>query len=281
MIYNHDGSELRTAYTSDGIELNDAYDDHGTKIWTKDYDLIVMSYNVQWWTKRNANTTMQFDILNKYDADIIGLQEFSKTSAIPSLATQCLSAYPYKYVSNHYNFNAIASKKPLENVTDTDYTYVDDEQWAYQKGYLTVGGKRIAFFNTHLTWRGSEADMIARGSQAQEILAEMNKETYAIATGDWNVTPVSFDNLDYQSVFKPFLDAGYKMCNYSPETGITKTYTPLAHPTSLDDFRSAPDNIIVSPNISIYRTVFDTTKLEYDDDNYIDHIPVITYLKIN
>lgn len=281
MIYNHDGGELRTAYDYDGSELESAYSANGKLIHTNLYDLIVMSYNVQWWTLRNANTTMQKEILDKYNADIIGLQEFSKTSTIPALATTCLSKYPYKYVSNHYNFNAIASKKPLENVTDTDFTYVDDERWAYQKGYITVAGKRIAFFNTHLTWRGSESDMVARGSQADEIRAEMDKEEYVIATGDWNVTPVSFDNLDYQEVFKPFTDAGYKMVNYSPETGITKTYTPLAHPTSLDDFRSAPDNIIVSPNISIYRTVFDTTKLKYDDDNYIDHIPVVTYLKIN
>lgn len=282
MIYDYKGRELGKAYDFEGTELESAYDSHGNEVWTKNYDLVVMTYNMQWWTKRNANTTMQRKIINTYDADIIGMQEFSKTSAIPSLATTILSGkYPYIYNSNHYNFNGLASKTELSNVTDTDFTYEDDEKWAYQKAYLTVNGKQIAFFNTHLTWRGDDTSIAGRGEQALELLAAMNEEEYVICTGDFNCGALSFTETDYINTFKPFTDAGYDMVNFTEERGITKTYTNKSDPADLSEFNTAPDNIIVSPNIDIYRVVFDTTKLEYPDSNYIDHIPVIAWLKIN
>lgn len=281
MIYDHKGEELNRIFDESGNRISSAYDSKGNLIYTDEYNLIVMSYNVQWWTKRNSNITMQKEIFSKYNADLIGLQEFSKTSSLPSEASQSLMGYPYKYISNHYNFNAIASKKALSDVTDTDFTYEDDEKWAYQKGYFPLYGKQIAFFNTHFTWRSDDATIAGRGEQALELLEAMNEEEYVIATGDFNVGTLTYDSTDYINTFKPFVDAGYKMANFTPETGITKTYTNLSDPQSLDDFRSAPDNIIVSPNIDIIRTVFDTTKLDYPDGNYIDHIPVISYLKVN
>ena len=279
-IYDINGEYINSAYAVDEEVLSQAYDIAGNPL-IEQADLGVMTYNPQWWTKINSQLTMQQEIFNKYKPDIIGFQEYSTNGTLASVGSQALADYPYKYMSNRYNYNGIASKLQLNNVTNNQYTYYDDEYWQYQKGYFTCKGKTIAFYNTHLTWRATAESQEGRRQQAAELFADAETEDYVIITGDFNSYARNVEQPDYINIFKPFYDAGYHLANASPTAGFTGTYCGLTTASSLADMQAPCDNIIVSGNIDITNVVFDLTKLQYLDGNYIDHIPVIATLQIN
>lgn len=276
-IYKLDGAELLTPYNIDGDELSQVYDISGNPLLVGVF--VVMTYNPQWWTKINSQLAMQEEILEKYNPNIIGFQEYSTNGSLPSVGSQALENYPYKYVSNHYNYNGIASKIQLTNVTNNQYTYHDDEYWQYQKGYFNFNGVTIAFYNTHLTWRYESQE--GRRLQAEQLFADAQTEEYVIITGDFNSYAYNTSQTDYINIFKPFVDAGYNLANASPDAGFHGTYCGLAYPTSEADMEAPCDSIIVSGNIEIEEVIFDFTKFDYLDGNYVDHIPVVAKLQIN
>lgn len=286
-IYDVYGNPLIDAYSVSGESLAQAYDVEGNELIETGEPsyLTVMTYNYQWCTKINSQTAMQEAIIDKYNADIIGIQEAggsyqTQTREWPSVAQNVLADYPYKYLSNHYNFNGLASKIELEDVTDTDYTEYDDEYWSYQKCYLYVDGKKIAWFNTHLTYKTDQATLLRKYAQAQELLTQVRGERYVIITGDFNMYGNGLNSADYIGVGKPFADAGYRMANWAGTDGFVKTWTDLTSATSLDQFTYACDNIIVSRNITFDSVTFDTTRLSYLNGQPIDHTPVIARLAI-
>lgn len=277
-IFDKCGTEIYDAYAINAEKISEAYDIDGNRVFS---NLIVMTYNPQWWTKINSQLSMQQAIINKYKPHIIGFQEYTTNGSLPSVGSQALTDYYNKYVSNKYNYNGIASKVSLSDVTNNQYTYSDDEYWQYQKGYLSYGGKTIAFYNTHLTWRSDATSREGRRLQAAELFADAETEEYVIITGDFNSYARNTSQTDYINIFKPFVDAGYNLANASPTAGFTGTYCGLTSATSLADMEAPCDNIIVSGNIDIVDVTFDLTKLQYLDGNYIDHIPVVAELQIN
>lgn len=283
MVYDING-DITVAYNVNGNLDDDLYDVEGNPLGSFT-PLVVMTYNYQWCSGINSQIAMQEAIIDEYKPDIIGIQEAgkgysSRQQEWPTVATSFLDDYSYKYLSDHYNYNGLASKIALSNVTDTDYTQNDDEDWSYQKCYFTFDGKTIAWFNTHLTWRTDSATLLRKYSQAEELFAAVEEEEYAIVTGDFNMYGDSLSSADYIGIGKQFADAGYKMANWTTKRFV-KTWTDSAVLTSLSDFTYACDNIITTPNILIAEVIFDTTKFDYLNGNSIDHIPVIARLKIN
>lgn len=284
-IYDINGDVLDTAYGVDGNSLSHAYDLTGDQIFPdgppSPVTLKVMSYNVQWFTKINSQQAMQNAIIAAYTPDVIGFQEFTKTATIPTVGQNMLSAYPYVQLSSHYNYMGLASKTALSNPISVDYVTQDTagetEIRAYQKCYINVGGRQIAWFNTHLSYKNSAP----KYAQMAELFQAAELEEYAIITGDFNSVALADTDNDYINMYKQFVDAGYNLANNSPTAGFTKTFSSQSTASSLADLMTTPDTIIVSGNIDIDSVVFDTTKLSYLDGNPIDHIPLIASLTIN
>lgn len=286
MIYDLNGNPLNACYSVDGNELDNAYDIEGTLIYSKEppqpAQLKVMSYNVQWFTKINSQQTMQDLIISKYTPDIIGFQEVSKTSSFPTVGANMIANYSCRQLSSHYNYLGIASKIPFSSYSNADYQTQDtagdgSERRAYQKCYITVDGRQIAWFNTHLCY----ANATPKHTQMAELFNLAKDEDYFIITGDFNSVCLSAEDADYIGMYKQFVDAGCNLVNCSPAAGFTKTSTPNTYAATLADLTYSTDSIIVSPNIDIDSVVFDDTKLSYLDGNPIDHIPLIATLSIN
>lgn len=286
-VYALDGTEIVSVYDVDNNPLVQAYDVDGNELLGEPVpsDIVVMTYNYQWCKNLNSQLDMQEAIIDKYKADIIGLQEAGSSSAsatlFPTIANQFLDDYSYKTLSDKAtNRNGLASKIAVSNYQCIKYTNNDDENWDYQKCYIQVGGKTVAWYNTHLTYR-SDAETLARKyTQAKELFDDAVLEDYAIITGDFNLYGIGFDSADYIGVGKQFADAGFHLANWNNRVGFVKTYTNLTMASSLEDFKESCDNIIVSHNIRFDKVVFDTTKLSYLNGQAIDHVPVIAYLTI-
>lgn len=284
-IYNIDGNALNGAYNVNGSSLVNAYDIDGEAVFpTGATSLKVMTYNWRWCQEFNSQQAMQTAIIQNNDADIIGFQEFSKNSSVPAVGANALSGYSTIKLSNHYNYNAMASKSlALSNVTIADFQTQDpydistyNETRCYMKCYLSIGGKTVCWINTHLCYHTDESQY----AQMAEIFALAEQEDYCIITGDFNSTAVSVTDSDYINLFKPFVDAGYNLANSTAERGFTKTWSDSVSATSVSQMTDPCDNIIVSGNIDMHSVAFDTTKFSYLNGQSIDHIPVIVTLEI-
>lgn len=281
MIFDVEGNPVGGAFGVDGGSLAQAYDIDKNPLLGG--TLVVMTYNYQWCTKINSQLQMQREIIAKYNPDIIGIQEAAynnkNSNVFPSLASQFLGDYTRQLSTQATNRNGLASKIPYTDFTSVKYSENDDENWDYLKCYIEFGGERIAFFNTHLTWRHDAETYLRKYSQARELFQAVQQEEYAIITGDFNLYGDSLQSDDYIGIGKQFADAGYTMVNWTAETFV-KTATGATTATSLADFQNACDCIIATPNIEIVRSFFDTTKLDYLDGNSIDHIPVVAEFRL-
>jgi endonuclease/exonuclease/phosphatase family metal-dependent hydrolase len=288
-LFSIDGNALNSVYVVSGLNLKEAYDVEGDLIFPDGVRLKVMTYNVQWFTGINSQTVMQNIIINGNDPDIIGLQEVSQNGVMPSVGTNVLSNYPYKRLSNHKNYNAFASKIPLENVVIADFVNQDpnemtqyNETRAYMITDISVSGKTIKWINTHLCVLSSDV----RHQQFGELLdmadAFIASGYPVVMTGDFNSnSALSTSGADYQEMYKLCVDKGYHLANCTEESGFTKTHSSLTTASSLEDLQKALDNIIVSPDVMIESVKFDTTKFSYLNGKAIDHIAVIAELLIH
>ena len=278
MIYNKSGNELNTVYNVGSQSVETAYDVSGNIVFGGlDYDLTVMTYNIQYFGGINSQTTMQQHIIDTYDADVIGLQELGTSGSMPSVGSAVLTEYPYKYIGVQTNKTALVSKTELSNIASAVFTNQASETRGYQKAYISFAGKNICWINTHLEYISDSV----KYAQMGEIFTLADDEDYVIITGDFNSECEAITDNDYIGLYKQFVDAGYNLANCSVDAGFTKTWTNSATATSTNDLTYATDSIITSGNIDIVSVTFDPTKFSYLDGNPIDHIPVIARLKIN
>ncbi len=276
---NNTSIDLDTLYSN--INFYDYYYD----------SLCIMSYNVQWFSGRNANTIMQDCIIDKYKPDIIGLQEFrrytpgssnvSDTSGMPVWDT-IFKEYSYKHttVVGNANYKGLASKIKFDKVYDVAFTHQNIEQRGYSKTYLKINNKNICWINTHL-----DLDETTKIAQAKEIYDLVENEEYFIITGDFNTDYCfSVDDEEYITIMKQFIDAGYNSANCSEQHGFLGTY--CGAPT-IDDYNNGimrpDDHIITSANITINKVFVDTTKTMniFVDTNNIDHLPIVAFVTID
>lgn len=277
MIYDVSGNELSSAYELNGTSLSEAFDIDGEQIFPDSTGTLkVMTYNVQWFSDLNSNQSMQNKIISDYNADIIGFQEFSKTSSIPSVGQNVLTNYQIT-LSSAYNYLAMAYKYNINDIIDQAFTNQDTrEQRRYMKCHIPFGDVSICWINTHL----SVYDSAVRYAQMGEVLAMAEQEEYCIMTGDFNHYSNNTSSSDWINMYKPFLDGGYHIANCNNDNDFHWTYTN----TSISNVLQAPncpDNIITTGNIDIISTTYDMTKFQYVTTQNIDHIPVFCVLNIN
>lgn len=282
MIYNINNIGSNNAYSYTNVQLEQAYDKDNIPLLDTAPILVVMCYNVQDFGGINNQPIMQRSIIEKYNPDIIGVQEFYKTNTVPAIASTMFSGYNLERF-NHKNFHAVASKEALTGKVVQDYITQDpsdverfNETRGYMKIYTEFNDKQICIFNTHLCL--SDAPKFEQMRELLNIVLAEDSE-YIIITGDFNVYCMSTEDPEFDVTWKLWLDNGFHVANGTDEVGFTGTYSGGTTATSV--FTSAPDNIITSNNITINSTAYDRTKLSNLTGDNIDHIPMISYLTLN
>jgi endonuclease/exonuclease/phosphatase family metal-dependent hydrolase len=284
-VYNKSGNEINNIYGVDGSQLSQAYDIDQNELLDTSV-LKVMTYNVQYFNNINAQTDMQVAIINNNNADVVGIQELRSytPSTMPTVGVTMFEPYKYMQFSEHNNKIGYASKRALSNVVCADFTNQDprdlstyNETRAYMKCKINVAGKPITWINTHLCFLTQSYKFL----QMAEIFDLAEAENYVIITGDFNSFCEEIGDTEYNNMFKQFVDAGYNLANCTPERGVTKTWTDAVTASSISEFTSSCDNIITSSNIDIENVSYDLTKLSYLNGTMIDHVPVVTTLRIN
>lgn len=285
-IYDYNGDQIYSAYAKDGTDLLKAYDVSGEQIWSKTGKIPfrVMSYNVQWFTKTNLYKDVIDHAFVTQDADIVGMQEYTLSSD----NTTQIDGVPIRtYIQNKgyadfrigtlaNNKTALASKFNTTALTEHAYSVHGSEVRSYIKSYITIGGKTVAFYNTHL----DPYNQSYRATQIQELMADAALEDMFVMTGDFNVACLDTSHADYINVIKPLIDAGYNVANDNPNRdGFIPTWT------SKTDFiqsgYSCLDNIITSANINMVDVWVDDYKVTHNPDQYdLDHVPIVADLEI-
>lgn len=252
--------------------------------------LVIMTYNVQFWQEsaKNGNKDRLDTILNKYNPDILGIQEHLKTATLNEgtpigdyLAGRFADVELGGTTHSSGNYmNVVASTHELKD-TSTVY-FSQGGRRNYQKMYIELGGVRIAVFNTHLYWSDTPANgngAETRGSQAEELFAAVQEEPYAIVMGDLNVLEKSTEAVDYVNIIKPFIDAGYNCANPSAAGFLDTCFEDEDKDGVLETYPT--DNIITTPNIRIDRVEVDYTKSggEYPT-GALDHLPLVAYVTV-
>jgi len=153
--------------------------------------LRVLTYNIQQGYSQDGlkNYDGQLNLIQKVDADIVGLQE-SDTNRIAGGNADVVryfvdrldlhSYYGPKTVPGTFGI-ALLSKYPIENPR-TFYMYSEGEQTATIEAQITVGGKMFNVFVTHL---GNEGPIV----QQEAILQEITGKENIILLGDFNFRP--------------------------------------------------------------------------------------------
>ena len=279
MIYDINGNGLNTVYGANGNSLSQAYDIDGNPLITGSSDIVVMSYNVQWMTGLNADTSMQTDIFNTYNADIIGFQEFQRanSSSMPSWVSTLLPDYEYVNMGTYGNKNAFATKYAMSNFETIPHTEQSMDGQSYSTATIEVDGTEIFIVVSHLTTSTYEAKKVA---QAKEIYDALQGHDYFILLGDFNTVCKSVNDTEYTTIMKQFIDAGYNSANCSAQHGFLDTWTSGS--TASGTWYPC-DHIITSANISIDTVIVDTTKITVAEQTgqSIDHLPIIGYLTVN
>lgn len=235
-----------------------------------DFDLTVMTYNVQFFSGRNTENTAA-QIVSYYKPDIAGIQELGSVSSIPPMVDAVFSGYECE-LGIQTNKSLTASRIPLSNYEVNLYKNNAGETRGYQKAYITVKGRQILWINTHHATSSYEAQKVA---QAEELFNLVKNEPYFIITGDFNTVCKSTDDNEYKTIMKQFIDAGFNSANCSEQFGFINTWTSAAEMTQTNGYPC--DHIIT--NLEIVRVIPDEIKIKTGGSSALDHIPLIAKLK--
>lgn len=296
MIYDVNGNVAKALLDIDGNATDVFYDIHGSKYArTPIGDIVAMSYNVQHWQNSNYIHKLVNSIFSAHNPDLIAFQEYDSGDKLEGYSSGTTNDFITEYADYLEEGNlsgdgaalAIASNYELTSAETVRFESVPSDR--YQKAYITIGGKRIAVYNVHLTW-DSESPA-KRYAEAQELFEVLRNEEYFILIGDVNTTCESTEDESYIQMVKPFVDAGCGVANCTDERGFNYTFTDGtigSHGVAKSDGTSAEwyahDNIITSGNIEITTVVIDDKKLNYVTTGWahvpVDHLPIVAHLTV-
>ena len=242
----------------------------------KAYDLKVMSINTQKWA---SNVELYKNILSNNNCDIVGVQEHDETFSNGDNVVNFLKEL--NYCSHHELLpnetypvgKLLSSKCDLKRYSHNHFNTQLGEIRGYQKGYIKVNGKEVCVINAHLATSSEESAKIA---QSMELLDVCKKEKYFILIADFNFVTTESQN-EYELIAKPFITQGYNLGNWKDKNYIM-TWSDSADRTGT---WQPTDNIITSSNIDIVYSLVDETKINDSIVEPIDHLPFISYLKVN
>lgn len=269
-VYDINEIPLDTVYDINGTSLEQAYNIIGEPL-LDDGTANVMTFNIQRWEGINSNVTLMNSIFNAYQPILVcSIQETGSNGTLNYVGTQFQTgkAMESSSIPNKTAF--------LFNTSYTDYSEVvystnSGETRGYQKCFVSINGKSVALYNTHL----EPYNASIRTAQMTELLADIAQENYFIAMGDYNFIPN-----DYNAIAKPCVDAGYNLANWTSVNDLVLTWF---NGTTVDGSteKYPHDNIIVSSNITINSVTYDQRKITAQTGQIIDHIPIIVNLTVN
>ena len=277
-VYNVGGTAVDSVFNRSGVQVSQAYDVGGNPLIPTEPNFTVMSYNVQWFTGNNAYKAMHDEILQLYDPDVIGFQEFQTASGstIPTKATEIYAPSYTISMGNYGNKNAFASKYAMTDFTTIPHTTQTMDGQSFSTAHITFEGKDILLVVSHVTTSSYESTKV---EQVHEVFEAVQNTTRFIILADFNTVCKSVYDTEYTTIMKQFVDAGYHCANCTAQWGFEDTWTDAKTPTGATWYPC--DHIITSPNISIVDVIIDKTKLEYlDGANGIDHLPIVAYLTV-
>lgn len=278
-VYNKGGAALSSIYTDGGYEAYRACDVDGVEVFRN--GLKLCTYNVGGWyigsgtnvpaAKDAVFYDLQNSIISEIDADILVIEEFwTQFSRSGRTAASLLSQY-YPYIqtaggSATYTGRAICSKYPISSYTQ--HTFSGESRY-YDEAVITIDGKTIHFFVTHL----HPSDQTVRVTEATELCNYVKTLTDDfIIGGDFNNIirdPLSTSN---EGIYRQFLDYGCSMAN-GGALGILDTACNSANWTA-DKFPI--DQILTSSAFSVASIATNLEKVTSADvlaTGKIDHVP--------
>ncbi len=214
--------------------------------------------------------------LKDIDADIVGLQEVdkntnrSKVSGVKVHQVEMLAeklGYPYwsfdkliDHSGGEYGM-AILSRFPITKSTVVQYDAQQstDHVRKYGRHELQVGDKKLVFYNTHLCI-GDSNDSVSK-AQLGQLLDQMKNDTYAVLTGDLNMTAVTA-----ATVVKNY--SNLTLLNDGTSTGMLGSKKAAQY----------IDNIAVTNTLKYTWNATVGTGLEVNETQYSDHNLIYAYV---
>ena len=289
-IYSRNGTQLSSALAPNGVELDAAFNIDGSEVFFRNNTIKVMTYNVgTWYDGKHDNVpanqdaeyyALQKGIIQSNSPDIICMEEYCKQfSKAGRTAISILQELGYTYIHEEggasptaapANGRCIASKYPITSYTVRNFG--DASQLYYDSCTIFAKGKVVNVLVTHLHWDNWDL----RIAEMNTIKSLVEGMTRFILCGDFNTADCkSISGRGYTDVIKPFLDDGFKDANCG-EFGFINTY----YDTPDSSYTGVLDHIITSGNISILGAGVDTTKLNDELVERVDHLPLIATLEI-
>ncbi len=249
----------------------------------KDYSsyIKVASYNV---CRLDDGKSLQqiVDVLKEVNPDIVGLQEIdvnnTRSAGVHGLRYNQVEilakelGYDYWYYApsiepwNNGSYgHGILSRYPIKKSENVNYpiTGTNDHNRNYSRSELDVNGKKLVFYNTHLSAQG---DISYRGQQLKTVLDRLYQDQYAVLTGDMNMVVEQM---------RPFVK--------------TKKVTLLNGGDDFDEgipsypqganSKQALDNIIVTDTMDYYWNEDTEAGVEVYQANCSDHNLIYSYIQ--
>ena len=271
-----DGYPISDAVSVEGVLLNPVPDE---------LKLTLMSYNCGGYylgsgTNVPTEYMPQFEqilrtIVSKNNCDVMCIQEHHHNFSGDVTAESILSDYYDSFFENggntQYGGRLTATRKA---VSSNSYWSFSEQggQGNCLEIVINVAGKDVHILSVHLDWQ----DQSRQELQAQELIQWASDKEYFVICGDLNSVCRGTQDLDYITVIKPFLDAGYNSANCS-KFGFIPTFYKVGD----NGDRSSLDQIITSSNIAIRRVWTDKTKYGNSDvGGSIDHLPLCAEIVI-
>src|SRR5699024_11210424 len=208
----------------------------------------VASYNI---AKSDTEYELASQIMKDNLFDIVGAQEIHQTHESNSFFRNYAvnnfqdsffkEAVPYNIYprGNDYGVGVLSKFSILESygkVYDLDYDYENGvEPRAFIRSVITISGKRVSFYTTHMSFGKDGIEKDARDSEMLELFntVQADENEYKIITGDMNTL------VDDLSIF---IDAGYLSA---------QGYEGVEYKTGHNGTGRAIDHILFTPNFKI------------------------------
>lgn len=222
--------------------------------------LVVGSWNIK---RGNSNLEMQGWLVESQQLDVLALQEVyrntggSGTDNLRSLRTRAMQHMDFAAAIDYSGGGAygvgLLSRFELTDASASKLYSGSYEQRVLQRAVITVDGKRVSLYNTHLSFNSAAL----RRQQFAAIVdaLEADENPYRIIFGDFNAAASEYAQL-----------SGYTAVN----TRDTAFYDYAGEPISKNEI----DNILVTPNI----TVLNARLIENDCS---DHRMLVAYLRLD
>ncbi len=163
----------------------------------------VMTYNIHHGEGLDGKVDLLriAELIRDERADLVALQEVDRGVArtarrdLPAelaalTGMTCVFSNNFSFQGGEYG-NAILSRFPIRRWTNTHYRMlIPDEQRGLLQTVVDIGGREVAFLNTHIDYRPDDKERWANVGEIESIVAGYGN-TPVILCGDFNAVPDS------------------------------------------------------------------------------------------